>query len=443
MTRHVIIGTGVAAIAAAEAIRAAGDAAEILIVGDDSHGYYSRPGLAYYLTDEVTPALLSPYPAASYDKLRARTLQGHVSRIDPSGHAVEINGTVWELYDRLLIAAGASAVPLKVPGAELNGVLKLDHFEDARALVRLARRAKAAVVVGGGITALELVEGLHARGIKVHYVMRGERYWGNVLDETESRVIERRLQHDGVVLHYNSEVLEIQEKTGILGKTGSVGAVRTNRGDTIPCQLVAYAIGVLPRTELARACGLACEKGVLTNEYMQTSAADVYAAGDVAQVFDPALGRSVIDSLWGPAREQGNVAGLNMAGRPTAYVKRTPFNVTRLAGLTTTIIGTVGSGHDLDVRGIARGDSETWREIPNATVAREGMQVNRVRVMVGEKTLLGAIIMGDQKLSPVLETLIRDRVDIGVVRDRLLSPGAEVVEVLSNFWSEWRRQHAS
>jgi hypothetical protein len=124
-----------------------------------------------------------------------------------------------------------------------------------------------------------------------------------------------------------------------------------------------------------------------------------------------------------------------MAGKRTAYIKSTPFNVTRLAGLTTTIIGRVGRGHDEDLVGIARGDSETWRELPDAALAQTGFDVNRVRLLVGEKTLLGAIIMGDQKLSLPLEKIISTNVDISSIRERLLTPNARVGDVIAEFWS--------
>ena len=145
-------------------------------------------------------------------------------------------------------------------------------------------------------------------------------------------------------------------------------------------------------------------------------------------------GRSVLDSLWNPARQQGYAAGLNMAGKRTAYTKSPPFNVTRLAGLTTTIIGKVGGGRDDDLVGIARGDSETFRELPDAMIAQSGFDVNRVRVMVGEKTLTGAVIMGDQKLSLPLEKMILDKMDITPIRERLLAPGARIGDVITEFW---------
>ena len=115
-------------------------------------------------------------------------------------------------YDRLLIAVGAQALPLDVPGSKLEGVLKLDHMEDAKRILKFARRGKTAVVVGGGITALELVEGLISRGVKVHYLLRGDRYWSNVLDEHESKIVEQRLVEEGVKLHHHAEVIEITGK---------------------------------------------------------------------------------------------------------------------------------------------------------------------------------------------------------------------------------------
>jgi NADPH-dependent 2,4-dienoyl-CoA reductase/sulfur reductase-like enzyme len=146
-------------------------------------------------------------------------------------------------------------------------------------------------------------------------------------------------------------------------------------------------------------------------------------------------GHSVLDSLWGPARQQGYAAGLNMAGIKTAYTKPAPFNVTRLAGLTTTIIGTVGRGRDADVVGIARGDSETWRQLPDSMIAQTGFEVNHLRLVVGEKTLLGAIVMGDQKLSYPLEKIVTESVDILPIRERLLAPNAKIGDVIAEFWT--------
>ena len=300
-----------------------------------------------------------------------------------------------------------------------------------------AGRRRTAVVVGGGITALEIVEGLVARGVKTHYFLRGDRYWHNVLDETESRIVERRLQEHGVHIHYRTEVDEI------LSRKGQVAGIRTKAGEMLRCNMVAIAIGIRPRINLARESGLKVERGILVDEHLRTSAADIFAAGDVAQVYDPFTGKYIIDSLWGPARQQGAIAGRNMAGCREKYIKTVAFNVTRLAGLTTTIIGTVGKGKDDDLIGIARGDSETWRQLPDAIIAQQNFDVNRLRLMLGENTILGAIVMGDQTLSQPLQRLVADKVNISSIKSRLLEPGAPVADLIAEFWTDRRNEHAS
>ncbi len=427
--KYAIVGSGVAGIAAIEAIRSVDGAGEIVMIGNDPHGYYSRPGLAYYLTGELHDKALFPKTANDYRELKFRYVKETVARINRGQHVLELGEKGVLSYDRLLLAVGAQAVSLKVPGSNLEGVLKLDHMEDAKQILKHARRGRTAVVVGGGITALELVEGLVARKVKVHYLLRGDRYWGNVLDKQESRIVEHRLQEEGVKLRYHAEMTEI------IGKKGYVTGVHLKDGDTLRCDLVAYAIGIRPRVEMAKQAGLEVDRGILVNEHLQTIDPDIYAAGDVAQVYDPITGQAVLDSLWTPARQQGYTAGLNMAGKETAYIKSVPFNVTRLAGLTTTIIGTVGSGRDDDLVGIARGDSETWRHLPEAIVAQAGFEVNHLRLLIGGKTLLGAIVMGDQKLSFPLERIISNNMDISPIRERLLVPNAKIADVIAEFWS--------
>jgi NAD(P)H-nitrite reductase large subunit len=428
--KYLVIGSGVAGIAAIEAIRSVDQSGKITMIGDDPYGFYSRPGLAYYLSGELDDKALFPRTTEDLRRLNFHYIRGSVTRILRDQHALEFAEAQAPLhYDRLLIAVGAQALPLEVPGANLEGVFKLDHMEDAKRLLKFARRGKTAVVLGGGITALELAEGLNAHGVKVHYLLRGDRYWSNVLDQQESKIVEHRLREKAVKLHHHAEVIEVT------GQHGKVNGVRLLNGQTVKCDLVAYAIGIRPRVDLAKQAGLAIDRGILVNEYLQTNDPDIFAAGDVAQVYDPRSGHSVLDSLWGPARQQGHAAGLNMAGNPFAYIKAVPFNVTRLAGLTTTIIGTVGRGHDDDLVGIARGDSETWRELPDCIVAQTGFDINRLRLLVGERTLLGAIVIGDQRLSIPLEKMITGNVDISSIRGKLLMPDAKISDLIADFWA--------
>jgi NADPH-dependent 2,4-dienoyl-CoA reductase/sulfur reductase-like enzyme len=385
---------------------------------------------------------LFPFTRQDIYNLKVKWVNARAVQIHPASHRVTINNGSAIIYDRLLIATGSQAVRMSIPGIDLIGSVKLDHLEDTRRIIKLARRGKTAVVVGGGITALEIVEGLCARGVKVHYFLRDNRYWTAVLDESESRIIEERLREEGVKIHYFTEMIEI------MGNRGRVIGVRTKNDEIIRCDIVAVAIGVRPRIELATTCGIKTDRGILVDENMQTSALDIFAAGDGGQVLDPRTGKTVLDTLWSPARNQGQFAGMNMSGKTVPFTKQVPYNVTRLAGLTATIIGSVGGGgRDPDLVGIVRGDSEAWRDTTGVCdrsliAAQSEFDVNRLRLMIGENKLIGAFILGDQTLSKPIQQLIIQQADISTVRERLLQHDRPLPEIISNFYTQWQVQYA-
>lgn len=428
---YVIVGSGAAGFRAVEAIRAGDPRGRIQMVTSDPHRYYSRPGLAYYLLGEIPEEQLFPAKEGDYRNLKFEWVQGHAQALDTTGHRLQLKSGQTLAYDRLLLAPGAIAQRPDNPGSDLQGVLTLDSLEDAQELMRRVRKGSTAIVVGGGITALELVEALAARGAKVHYFLRGDRFWSAVLDPVEAKLVESRLAADGVKLHYNTRIVDI---VGNKGRVAGVNYVESDTALKMACELVCVAIGVRPRLEVANSGGVAVKKGILVNEKMETNVADVFAAGDAAQVFDPRTGEHGLDSLWHPAEKQGEIAGMNMTGGSAAYAKASPVNVTRLAGLVTTIIGQVGMDKapaDKDLKGINRGDSSVWRVTPPAMVAQSLGGENRLRLHVGDKNLLGALVMGDQKISRLLQRLVAGRVDISAHFTALTTPGADLTGILT------------
>jgi len=431
-----MIGCGPASIAAAQAVRSVDADGEIVLVGEEFYGYYSRPGLAYYLADEVPEGQLSPFRPADFDRLKVTTIVSRATAVDAARHEVTLENGRRLPYDRLLIATGARATPLTVPGAGLEGVVKLDDLEDTRRLIQLTHKARAAVVVGGGITALEIAEGLCCRRVKTHYFMRKDRYWSNVLSVAESRIVEKGLQARGVEIHYFTEL------TQVIGHNGRVFAAETQKKEQIPCDILAVAIGVAPRKELGEAAGLKTARGIVVNEYLQSSDPDIFAAGDVAEVCEPLTNRYTVEVLWSSAVAKGRVAGLNMAGRATAYEKGLPLNVTRLAGLKISIMGMVGSGKDADLPGIARGDSETWRQLADAVTVEWQSGSDHIRLLLGTQIILGAVVVGDQRASFPLQHLIATHADITPIRGRLVAPGERIGDVVAAFGADWRTRHA-
>lgn len=434
MRRYVIIGSGAAGLSAAEAIRGRDAQSSVEIVTDDPYGYYSRPGLAYYLAGEIPVDALYPYNDAYYRKMNLHIMKERVTRINPAEHNVHMAGGRIIPFDRLLVATGATASRPDTPGINLEGVVTLDSMEDTLHIMKLARRSSTAVVIGGGITALELVEAFIAQKVKTHYFLRGDRYWNSVLDETESEIIQERLKEDGVILHFNTRATEI------LGKKNKVDGVRTDDGKVLACQIVGIAIGIRPRSQLAQISGLTVKRGILVNDRLMTSHPDIFAAGDVAQVIDPDHPDGLLESLWSPAQMQGEAAGFNMAGINTPLCRPVAVNVTRLAGMVTTIIGQIGEAGekakgDSDTVDITRGDSEEWREVPDAVVAETYGGSNRLRLYIGERSIIGALIMGDQSLSLPLQNIIERQMNIRDIRPQLVQPEAPLKEIILDRWN--------
>jgi len=429
MNRHLLVGSGIAALTAAESIRQSDPSTRLLMVSDEAEPFYSRPGLAYLLKGDVPERQLRIRSSGEIAELGLERVTGRVERVSAVGHQVTLADGRKLGFDRLLLATGAASIAPTFPGAVLRGVVRLDSLADAREILRLTSRGRTAVVVGGGSTALELVEGLRARGMRTHYFMRGDRYWARVLDPVESGLVEARLAESGVRIHRHAEV------AAAIGHAGRLRAVDTTAGERITCDVLAVATGVRPRLELAQEAGLAVERGILVEESQETSHPDVFAAGDVAQAYDPTADRAVLDTLWSTAEAQGRVAGLNMAGGQVAYRKRVARNVTCLAGLVTAVIGDVSGEDDLDLVTMTRGQSEAWSGGPATLTVSERGRDDRIRLRLGPRTIVGAVIIGSQSLAEPLAELIAARTDLSSLLPELWERPASLWALLQRFHS--------
>ena len=335
--RHVIVGSGIAGLCAAEVLRQNDAEAAITIISEEPHNFYSRPGLAYLLRGDIPERQL--FIRSKHD-LRAM----HLQRIHAVAESLSENQEVVlrdgrrVAYDRLLLATGALAVPPTFPGSDLAGIVKLDGLDDTRRILKLARRGKPAVVIGGGVTALELAEGLRARGMHVHYLLRKARFWGDVLDEVESNIVMDRLrrrrhslapEHPGEAGDWRQGPCHRRRDAGRRDDT----VPNSGRGYRRSCPRRSDAQGRVGRGQVSRGEG---HRG-------RCAPADEPAQRVCSRRLRPGRRRAPRRAL-AHGQAQGCIAGMNMAGCRVPYVKGVACNVTLLAGLKVTIIGNVGSG---------------------------------------------------------------------------------------------------
>ena len=430
MQRYIIVGTGVAGLAAAEIIRQRDPHGHLTIIGDDRDGYYSRPGIAYYLNRMIPERQLFPRSTAELRALIPTRIYARMTQILQELHQIVLDNDRHLDYDRLLLATGSRATMINFPGKELTGVIKLYTLEDVRSILKQVKRCREAVVIGDGIVGIELAEGLAAQGLRVHIFMLGDRLWPMVLDDTESRLVERGLAHHGIRLHPSTQMVEA------VGRQGVLDHVLTKAGETIPCQLLGIAIGVASEMEPAKQAGLATDRGILVNEYLETSASDIFAAGNVAQIRDSRSGSVYMETLWATARSQGQVAGINLTGGRIAYDRETMFNVVCIGDIITATIGAFGPAPLT----LTSSNPQDWQALWPVHDLTHGDHVNRVRVLVGERSIQGALVMGDQTLAQPLLAMTREETDLSSIRARLEAAPEQGIARLVEFYREEVRQ---
>ena len=322
--RHVdalLIGGGVAAARCARALRRSGFSGSIALVAEEEVLPYNRPPLSKeLLRDEVPVDLVLAEPPPWYERRNVELLLGTpVASLDPLERRATLADGSHVLFGSCLLATGAAPRRLDVPGGER--ALLLRTLADAEELRRRAVAGSWAVVVGGGFIGVEVSGSLAARGVAVTLICGAPLLWNGSFGSAVSDWAAERLAAAGVSVRFGELGTEVSEAGVHVGD------------DVLPADLVIAGVGVLPRVELAVAAGLAVDDGVLVDERQVTSAAGVYAAGDVARP----RGDARVEH-WHAARESGERAGLAMAGAPVP-ARRAPWIFSEFAGAKLDVFG--------------------------------------------------------------------------------------------------------
>ena len=332
--RHLIIGNGPTGVVAAEALRRQDPAASICLLGDEPGPAYSRMAIPYLLMGHIGEAgLLLRKEAGHFERLRIEQLTGRAAAIDPKAAEVLLEGGKRLPYDRLLLATGSKPLKPPIAGIDLPGVHPCWTLEDARAVMRLAKRGSRVVQMGAGFIGCIVMESLADMGAKLTVVEMGDRMVPRMMNETAGGLLKRWCETKGVAVHTGTKVESIARAAD-----GSL-LVKLSGGATLPADLVISATGVRPAADLARAAGLECDIGVKVDRTMRTSDARIYAAGDVAQAEDVYTRNFVINAVQPAAVDMARVAGINMGGGHAESKGTLAMNVLDTLGLVSASFG--------------------------------------------------------------------------------------------------------
>jgi NADPH-dependent 2,4-dienoyl-CoA reductase/sulfur reductase-like enzyme/nitrite reductase/ring-hydroxylating ferredoxin subunit len=308
--RIVIVGGGAAGFAAAEMLRRQDYHGSITMLSNDDVAPVDRPNLSKdYLAGSAPEDWLPLRPDVFYeDNAIDLRLKAEVASIEPRARNVALADGRTVPYDRLLLATGAEPVRLPIPGSDQPHVHVLRSLADCRAIIALATAAKRAVVLGASFIGLEAAASLRARNIEVHVVGLEQRPMERVLGPEMGDFVRALHEEHGVIFHLGDTITAIEGKRATL-KSGGV----------IEADLVVVGVGVRPRLALAERCGLAMDRGVSVNAYLETSASGIYAAGDIARWPDRHSGQNIRVEHWVVAERQGQTAACNMLGQHEAF----------------------------------------------------------------------------------------------------------------------------
>lgn len=389
MTRYVIIGNSAAGIAAAEEIRKNDSKGKITVISDEPYRTYSRPLISYYLKGKTEEKNMYYRGEDFYEKNSVTPVLGkRATKIDAKAKKVYCGDEEFA-YDKLLLATGSVPFVPPIEGADkCENVYTFLKWDDAKALKSCLTPESKVVVIGGGLIGLKAAEGAHKIASSVTIVELSDRVLTTILDPDAGRMISDKLEENGIRC--------------ILGDTGvkfDGKELLLKSGGTLECDILIIAVGVRANTALAKDASLEVGRGIVCNEYQQTSDPDIYAAGDAAESVDITDGKRKVLALLPDAVKQGKTAGSHMSGGDKKYNGGYPMNAIDFFGSYITTAGVInppeGEGYETRVKKT----EDTYR-----------------KMVTKDNRLAGYILINQPNLSGILTSMIAEKTELDTLK---------------------------
>ena len=304
---------------------------------------------------------------------------------------------------------------MKLPwkGVDLEGVSTLYSLDDAKDVAEQACNVKNAVIIGGGSTAMKTIQNFKKIGLNISIIEKASHLWPIGFDRKVARIIEETIKENGIHIYLNEEVVEFQ------GDNNKLTFVVLKNGEKIPADIAIITIGIKPNIDFLVDSGVKIKEGILVDENMRTNISSIFAAGDVAQTYDPLYEKPMLHPTWGNAKKQGRIAAVNMTGGNLLYKGVIPIQSIKIFGFTAIAVGITHSKKNFD--------EISWFSFQEGFCRKFILNNNR---------LVGILMLGKnlnkKELKPLIKKAVFNMVDVGEYKTELLNENFDFNQILDD-----------
>lgn len=398
--RYIIVGNGVAGTTAAEVLRKNDPNCSIFLITNEAYPLYNRVSLPRFLQGVIVEQKVMIRDFAWHEQRNINLMiETLVTSVNTDERVVLTEKGEHLPYDALLIATGGWANPLRVPGAsDTNHIYNFVTLDDTKTIIAKMLESRTALAYGGSFISYEMCDGFAVRKLDTTWLMRGPYWLRSSLDPDGGEVVDNIARKFGVEVIHGDEVAEVVPKNGI------PAYVKTKQGREIQTDMLGIGLGITLNTRILANTSVEVRNGIVVNEYLETNVPGVYAAGDVAEFFDPTIGHHHTMGTWDNALAHGKIAGINMAGGHEAYLD-VPTYTSPLFDVNIAVVGTAESNNP-ELTSIARREP-----------GEKGNE-NYRKLFFRDNKLVGVLMIGSPKGRKKLVEIVKNQHVLATATER-------------------------
>ena len=403
--RYVIIGNGIAGTTAADTLRKNDPNCSIHLLTNEPYPLYNRVSLPRFLQGVIVEQKVMIRDFAWHEQRNINLVtETMVADVNTEERVIVTDDGQKYPYDALLVATGGWANPLKVPGAEgTRHIYNFVTLDDTKTIIARMLESRTAMAYGGSFISYELCDGFAVRKLDTTWLMRGPFWLRNALDPEGGEVV------DNIAKKFGVDVVHGDEIELVVPQNGVPAYVKTKKGREIQADVIGVGLGITLNTQILAHTAVEIRSGIVVNEYLETNVPGVYSAGDVAEFYDPTIGKHHTMGTWDNALGHGRIVGLNMAGGHEAYID-VPTYTSPLFDVNIAVVGTAET-HNPELQSIAlREPGEKGNE-------------NYRKLFFRENKLVGVLMIGSPKGRKKLVEIVKNQqvIETATEREALLT----------------------